>query len=294
MKFFDPIKKNKYLTFEDTRVTTTIRKDGKQKEGACQRDVLGLLVSTSYKTKQPVDIEKDMSYPLAPVPLSLCTADGAKRKTVKSKLYDASMNELAIISETLLQNSDLLQTYFLDLIAFIRTISIDSNKRTIRSVAWQVIKSIPYMYTKIYLVCDTYCEKSIKSGERVSRGQGKRYILKSPDMKIPSDFDDLLRNSENKHMLLNLIEQSLIEGKETLGAWKIYFSNINHCSIINSSQTELVPELTSDPEEADTKLVAFVQSTRVPPGHSIMIRSPSGDIDILLFYIDIDILVLFV
>ena len=70
--------------------------------------MLGLLVSTSYTTKKPVDIEKTMSLPLAPVPLSLCTVDGAERKIVKSKLHDASMSELAIVPEPHLPKSDLL------------------------------------------------------------------------------------------------------------------------------------------------------------------------------------------
>ena len=64
---FLPIKKNKYLSFEYANVTTTIRKNGKQKEVTCQRDVLGLLVLMSYTTKKPVIIEKAMSHPLPPI-----------------------------------------------------------------------------------------------------------------------------------------------------------------------------------------------------------------------------------
>ena len=122
--FFSPVKKNKYLSFENANVTITIPKNGKQKDVTCQRDVLCLLVSISYTTKKPVDIEKAMSHPLTPVPLSLCTADGTERKTAKSKLYDATMSELAVVPELaifpepLLPKSDLLQTYFFDLIAF--------------------------------------------------------------------------------------------------------------------------------------------------------------------------------
>ena len=67
------------------------------------------------------------------------------------------------------------------------------------------MNSIPCQFTSIFLVCDTYCVKNIKAGYQVSRGQGKRYILRSPDMKIPSDFDDFLRNGDNKRILLDLI-----------------------------------------------------------------------------------------
>ena len=102
INFFLPIKKKKYLSLDNANVTTTLRKNGKQRE-----------VSTSYTTKKPVDIEKAMSHPLSSVPLSLCTSDGATCKTVKSKLCDASISELAIVPEPLLPKSDLLQTYFL-------------------------------------------------------------------------------------------------------------------------------------------------------------------------------------
>ena len=155
-----------------------------------------------------------MNLPLAPVPLSLGTADGAKCKTVKSKLYGASMSELTTVPEPLLPKVYLLQTHFLDLNAFTRTKSLDSIKRSIRSLAWQVMNSIPRQFTSIFLVCDTYCVNSIKDGECASRGQSKRYVLRNPDMKIPSDFDNFLRNGDNKRTLLHLIEQSLVEGGE--------------------------------------------------------------------------------
>ena len=46
-----------------------------------------------------------------------------------------------------------------------------------------------------------------------------------------------------------------------------------------------IPELTSDHEEADTKLVAFLRASQLPPGSTAMIRSPSGDIDIITLFV---------
>ena len=54
-------------------------------------------------------------------------------------------------------------------------------------------------------------------------------------MKIPSDFDDFLPKGDNKHMLLDLIEQSLIEGREKLGPQKIFFSDVEHCRFIDDT-----------------------------------------------------------
>ena len=42
-------------------------------------------------------------------------------------------------------------------------------------------------------------------------------------MEILSDFDGFLQNGDIKRMLLDLIEQSLVEGREKLGPRKIFF-----------------------------------------------------------------------
>ena len=48
----------------------------------------------------------------------------------------------------------------------------------------------------IYLVCDTYKEGSVKTGERRARATGKKYMLKSPDMKLHSDFCSFHENED--------------------------------------------------------------------------------------------------
>ena len=144
------------------------------------------------------------------------------------------------------------------------------------------MKSIPRQFTSIYLVRDTYCAKSIKAGERLSRDQGKRYVLRSQDMKIPSDFDDFLGNGNNKRMLLDLTEESLVEGREKLGPRKIFFSNVEYCCFTDTSQTHLIPELASDHKEPDTrelisrKLIAWLECNDY-------IRS--GDLVILVLFL---------
>ena len=65
----------------------------------------------------------------------------------------------------------------------------------------------------------------------------------------------------------------------------MYFSNTELCHVIESSQSQVVPELTSVHEEADTKLVALAHAVQITPGQSVMIRSPSDDIDILVLFL---------
>ena len=77
---------------------------------------------------------------------------------------------------------------------------------------------------------------------------------------------------------MNLIEQFLIEDND-----RLFFSNIDHCILIN--EVRLVPELASDHEEADTKLVAFVHNADLCSGQSAMVRSSSSEIDILVLFL---------
>ena len=186
------------------------------------------------------------------------------------------MSDLRIVNIQDLLSANELNTYFLDVIAIVRF--------SICDYAWRKIRSVPNQYTNIFLVCDTYKEKSIKSGERQKRGQGKRYVIQNPDMKFPFNFADFMHNSDNKTMLLNLIEQSLIDDNEKLTYQTIYFSNVNHCTLISGNEVRLIPEFVSDHEEADTKLVALVHYAVLSSGQSVMVRSPSGDIDILILF----------
>ena len=55
--------------------------------------------------------------------------------------------------------------------------------------------------------------------------------------------------------------------------------------MITEAEGTVVPESTSNHDEADTKLVALVCLASIPQGDSVMIRSPSGDIDILTLFV---------
>lgn len=76
------------------------------------------------------------------------------------------------------------------------------------------------------------------------------------------------------------------EAKEDMLDKTIYFSNKSHCMQVGSSNFFIADEYFSDHEEADTKLVALVKSAAVvTAGEAVMVKSPSGDIDIIaLFY----------
>ena len=98
-------------------------------------------------------------------------------------------------------------------------------------------------------------------------------------------MNTFLGNGKNKEMLFNLIECSIKEDRHRLKERVVFFSNREYYSKIRSEGSCLVPEKASDHEEADTKLVALVNSAGVNAGESFMVRSPSGDIGILVLFL---------
>ena len=123
------------------------------------------------------------------------------------------------------------------------------------------------------------------------RGDGKVYILKTRNMKLPYDMTASLQNGKNKELFFNLIERSIVEDKNKLSERTVFFQtwrynaqlhvpNKKHCFKISSDHVLQIPEKSSDHEEADTMLVAFVESAEVN-GSNVMVRFPSGDMDIL-------------
>ena len=85
----DTIKKFPLKNFEEKFVKAKVSRNGNQKEIRIQRDISGKLVSLSKKHKSTIDIDAALSYPLAPVSLRLCNANGSIRKT-KSGAFSKS------------------------------------------------------------------------------------------------------------------------------------------------------------------------------------------------------------
>ena len=101
-------------------------------------------------------------------------------------------------------NTDHATCFVIDLIATICRIAKAPN--TFRELALQLLYQVPSMYQTVYAACDTYLERSIKSPEREIKGQAEIFVIRSPDISIPSDFKNFLDNGTNKERLLELIE----------------------------------------------------------------------------------------
>ena len=145
---------------------------GKTKDIAVQRYILGVLMAESYKEKASIDIDKALCFSLAPVPLSMATCDGIRRKTAKNKLLDAALS--SVIAEN--DGVDNVTCYVVDLVASIRCISKIPD--TFRELAVRLRQDLPRKYSTFYAACDCYAERSIKGCERRLRGQSERFVIK--------------------------------------------------------------------------------------------------------------------
>ena len=84
----------------------TVRKGDKEKQIAAERDIFGMLMSTSYKAKEAVNLEASLVYPLPNHPPEYCVPSGARKKCGKQ-----------------LPGKETLHTYFLDVMALMRVLS---------------------------------------------------------------------------------------------------------------------------------------------------------------------------
>ena len=86
-------------------------------------------------------------------------------------------------------------------------------------------------------------------------------------------------------MLFDLIQRAIEEDKSMLRRKTIFFSNEYHCTRVSEDEVTVAERLESNHEEADTKLIALVHAANVTTGDCVMVRSPSGGVDILALFV---------
>ena len=117
---------------------------------------------------------------------------------------------------------------------------------TYEDLSWKFLEMLPSGYKRVDIVVDTYQDISIKSTERSKRGSARKIIIRSEKSKIPQNFNEFLKIGENKARMIELIVK-----------------------VIKQNVVTVLTLL--DLEEDQVR--------------SIIVRSPSGDIDIIVIMI---------
>ena len=291
IKFHHPIKRNELSLFSNTNKSIEIKTSTKTKVVEFNRNIVGTLLAYSARNEKMIDFEKALEYPLCSIPLSLANLDGSPRSTTKSKLLGVITQkcELPLQHPREIQPpKDSVGAFVVDFMAIVRTITEIPD--TYEDLAWKLVKMLPLGYSRIDIVCDTHQEKSLKSYERNKRGVSSKIIVRSHKSKIPRDFKGFLKNGDNKTRLTELVREVLsINKTKVLGMLRtkeIFFSTLNDCKRITADSISTEDRLASNQEKADTKvLLHCLHSLTCNQEKNVIVRSPSGDVDITVIMI---------
>ena len=90
----------KKSNFTASNLLFKVKWNEKTTEIRLQRDILGKLVQSSYRSDAYVDVENLSKYPVALVCLALGNSDGTISKTCKSMLSDTAISDLITVDKT--------------------------------------------------------------------------------------------------------------------------------------------------------------------------------------------------
>ena len=147
VNFHGPISRKKLTLFSSTGQTVPVEKDKKLKSFEVNRNILGLLLSSSAKSGQVIDFAKALEYPLSPVPLSLPNPDGSYRITSKSKLLKVILkhcNSQILQPRESLPPRQVVSTVTVDMMACLRTMMQIPD--TYEELTWKFLKLLPQGY----------------------------------------------------------------------------------------------------------------------------------------------------
>ena len=110
-------------------------------------------------------------------------------------------------------------------------------------------------------------------------------IVCSALSKIPRNFYDFLKNGDNRTRLIELIKEEFVKHShdylQLLSSEVIYFSIDGLCLQIKQERVIEASQLSSNQEEADTKVLLHANHVlHENIDQNVVLRSPSGDIDI--------------
>ena len=74
-----------------------------------------------------------------------------------------------------------------------------------------IVDLIPSGYSRVDIIADTYRANSIKDPERIGRGYAEKIIVKSPSCQLPRNFEEFLKNGDNKRRMIEIFMDVYVE-----------------------------------------------------------------------------------
>ncbi|CAG9814704.1 unnamed protein product [Phaedon cochleariae] len=195
-RFDKPIKKRKIFNFASIATKKKVKVGNKVQEVRMQRDTFGRLLALAMNPDYEVDLAKALSYPLTPLPMSLCHFDGTICKTNKSSL----MNLLEAEVES--EGPPYVDVVLLD--GFFILHMMKDVPKLFGNIAKKIMQIITkYKGHRIDVLFDRYSHPSIKDYEHdLRQAHSNTYAITGPEQARPNDFMKELQNANFKEALV--------------------------------------------------------------------------------------------
>ena len=185
------------MNFASSVLKKKLSVTGKVVEIHMQRDLFGQLLRISLE--KSLDIEKILSFPLTPVPFSLCHADGSICKTDKSVLLKILEKRMTTDEP---RNIDICIYDGFFMLHLMRDIPIHFV-----GVSQKFLKMCTSINAHTIIInFDQYFLPSIKDNEHSLRGSREDHVfhINGPEQRVPINFHAELKNINFKKALVKL------------------------------------------------------------------------------------------
>ncbi|CAH2015292.1 unnamed protein product [Acanthoscelides obtectus] len=279
-RFDKPIKKNRVLNFTEAPKKKKLALGNKVVELRMQRDLFGRMLGISLTHK--VDIEKVLSFPLTPMPTSMCHPDGSICKTDKAQLTKLIEKKLETAID---QQPSSFDISIVD--GFFMLHLMKEIPQTFDGIAKKFLSAISQMKSvRIDVIFDQYFSPSIKDFERSRREESTIPVFIGPNQIRPHNFGAELKNMEFKIALVNFfIDHWDSEDMVPFIGNKIIYVSFNKCysyKVLNNKVVRSIEESLSceEHEEADSRIIYHI--CQIDFDADVVIRCSDSDILIIL------------
>ena len=285
---FSTIKRNSLKTFGSLIQKPKSTKKLHQVSVESSRNFFARLILLA--NSREIDMREVLAYSLGNFPLSIASADGGMAKTVKSQLLHLVTSNVKLAECQQIPKGGCL---ILDAMAIIQaTKNTAENFGDYAKIIFDQLIALSSFYEakRIDFVADRYFTQSIKGSERAKRGNstGAQLItIYNDHQRCPKQWKKVLSSGENKESLISYLVSAW---KKYPSGWfrdkKLYVTSEEHCfslySTYDSTEDSIVascdvPELRSDQEEADTRMLLHAKHASTS-NESVVVKSPDTDV----------------
>ena len=209
------------------------------------------------------------------LPLSIADADGTLKKTPKSQLLhkiEGTVEPVQCINED--------HTFIVDGMAYVRQLKV--NDLTYKEFATRLLKyivSCARSATRIDVVFDVYKENSIKDVERLRRSSGELVVKKIVATSSIKQWNQLLSSGDLKNKLVDFFVTEWKRDQSAIGDKTIFVTNNRFAYKLTTDSYQMVEELESDHEEADTRMLLHAKHASLT--HERIISTPDNDVFVI-------------